>query len=315
MNALLGPLLGGLLAAGATFRRVVALRHLVLAVLGGLLAGAALWGLPAPGLLRPVGSALVTGLAALLVLPICAALPAGDRAGGYERLVGLRPVTSAGLALGRIAGSLAGAALLLLILSRVAEGVASERPVPHEIRGSSLALAGERPEWRFSVPATQAGPFELGLTLLPRGPGLVTLVLELRRGNASTHVEQTLPAARRIVLGLPELADGAGDVYVRLLSREGAAASSEAPVLRAGSERLGDLGLALSREQALRLAMAVLAAVAAACAFHFETALLAGLLALVAPSQPGPVLLAVMAGLLLAFAVLGTALVRRQALP
>ena len=82
-----------------------------------------------------------------------------------------------------------------------------------------------------------------------------------------------------------------------------------------GSEPLGRAGLPLPESAVAQLLLATLAALAAGCAFHFETACLAGLLA-IAVRMPGSawVWTAAVAGLLL-LAILGTALQRRAALP
>ena len=65
----------------------------------------------------------------------------------------------------------------------------------------------------------------------------------------------------------------------------------------------------------LRLGFAALATLAAACAFHFETSCLAGVLALAVDLPPVPWVWGVTVGLLLLFGTLGTALTRRAALP
>jgi hypothetical protein len=59
----------------------------------------------------------------------------------------------------------------------------------------------------------------------------------------------------------------------------------------------------------------VLAALAAACAFRFETACLAGVLALAVNLEPGEPRFALAVLGLFGMAILGTALARRSALP
>jgi hypothetical protein len=87
------------------------------------------------------------------------------------------------------------------------------------------------------------------------------------------------------------------------------------PRLAIGTQPLGREGSPLSPDAVRRLGVAVLAALAAACAFRFETACLVGLLALVVDLPwAGPRFPLAVAGLLVV-AVLGTALTRRAALP
>lgn len=304
-----------LLSAGATFRRVVELRNLALALLGGGVAGLALWGLPAPSLVQPAFAVLVGTLGGLLVLPVVAALPAGDRASGYEQLVGLRPVPSASLAAGRVVGSVVGAALLVLLVATGARFVASSRQVPEEVIGRLASLPDELPQFRFGIPSDAEGPFELSLaTHVPlRAAGRLTI--DARRGEGRERSEHRVLPGRRISVSLPDMFPQRGDLYLTLDAQDGLVLGSEPPLLQVGFQPLGDAGLALPRELVLRIGLAVLAAVAAACAFHFETALLAGLLALLIPANENPTGTAITAGLLMLFAVMGTALVRRQAMP
>ena len=91
--------------------------------------------------------------------------------------------------------------------------------------------------------------------------------------------------------------------------------SDEPPRLSLGSEPLRERGLPIGTEARRSLLLAVVAVIAAACAFRFETTCLAGLLAMaVRGPEPGLTLLLVMLWLWIV-AVWGTALVRRQALP
>ena len=304
-----------LLCAGASFRRVIAPRNLALALVAGAITGLALLGLPAPGLVSSAYHVLVSTLGGLLVLPIVAALPAGDRALGYEQLVGLRPVPSVSLALGRVLGSVVGAALLVLLLGFSARMVAAGRELPREVVGRLASEPEQPPMFRFGIPADLAGPFQLSLAVHVPLRQAGELIIDARRGEGTQRSSHRVRPTRRVVLPVSDMAPQRGDLYLTLRAGDGLVLAAEAPRLEVGRELLGDASLRLPREAALRIALAVLAAVCAACAFHFETALLAGLLALLVPSQQNPSGVLLTSGLLLLFAVMGTALVRRQALP
>lgn len=305
----------GLLAAGASFRRLVALRNLALAAGAGLLAGLALLGLPAPELVRPAYVVLVCALGGALVLPLAASIPAGDRACGYEQLVGARPIASPALALGRVLGTLVGAAFLFLVLTECAQAVAAGRAVPEELVGSLASSPGELPEWRFPVPRGAQGPFQLELAVHVPLRRTAQLTVDARRGEGRQRLLQSVPAARRVELSIPDLAPARGDLYLRLVPGPGLVLGSAPPRLVVGLLPLGASALSLPQSARLRLLLATLAAVAAACAFHFETALLAALLAALLPVGENSLGSLATAVLLLVFSIIGTALVRRQSLP
>jgi hypothetical protein len=114
---------------------------------------------------------------------------------------------------------------------------------------------------------------------------------------------------------VPDLWPARGDLSVTLRGARGLLLGHEPPLLVVGSQPLGRAGLPLPGAAVGTLLLATLAALAAGCAFHFETACLAGLLA-VAVRMPAErwVFGAALLGLVL-FAILGTALQRRAALP
>lgn len=306
--------LAALLAAGALFRRLLCLRNLLLALLAGGAAGLVVRSLPTPGLAVDLLGVLVAGLVALLVLPLVAGQLTGDRACGYELLQGCRPIPSLSWAVGRLVGCFVAAAVLAWVVDGVARQVAAGRPVPRVLQGRALGDAGE---WRFDLPAGVPGPYVLRVETFLALAGAGEVTVDLRRGEATRRLTLPVRVARHHELSLPDLAPERGGLYVVLTPGDGVVLGQAPPTLTAGSAPLGDAGPGLARRPELlaRLGFALLAVLAAASAFHFETACLAGLVALGVPPRPdAPAWLAVLA-LQMAFCVLGTSLVRRSALP
>lgn len=301
--------MGAVLAAGVTLRRMLGLRALLLALLGGVLCGLIVLGLPAPGFVVPVFRGTVTALAAALVLPSVAGLLTSDRQGGYELLAGLRPVSSLTWTAGRALGCGLGAFVLALVLALTGAFVGGTRELPVELLGQ--AQAGQ---WRFALPKGSAGPFDVTVECLFTRAAHGTLDVSVQRGQALVSESVDVRPARRQLIVVPDLAPAVGDLYVRIVPSDGVVLGEHVPTLRLDDAPLGMRGLAPGRDFGERLGFALLAVFAAACAFHFETACLAGLLAVVRP-PPTTTAWLVIAALLLLFSVLGTALVRRQALP
>lgn len=307
--------LAALLVAGAAFRRLLSLRNLTLAVLAGLAAGAALRGLPAASLVQDTYQLLVSTLVALVVLPLAAGQICADRQGGYEQLQGCRPLASVSWTVGRLVGCGVAALLLTLIISSLARELAASRTVPWIVTGRAMGTANARSnEWRFDLPSGVRGPFDLTVsTWLPLA-GSGRLVVISRRGEEEERRTVRLRVARAHTLVLSDLAPARGGLYVTLRPLDELTLASEPPRLTVGTTTLGRGGLGLSEEALARLGFALLAALSFASAFRFETACLAGLLALTGTLPPDAGGLLVMV-LLVAFATLGTSLVRRQALP
>jgi hypothetical protein len=304
-----------LVVAAGTARRMLSLPALSVALLAGAGAGLALRGLPSASLVTDAHAALVRVLAAVLVLPLAASVPTADRAGGYEQLVALRPVTSLAWTLGRAAGSVLGMATLVLLLGACTRWVAGSTGVPDTVTGQRMSADATDPLWRFALPAGRRGPFDLQLRLLAATPGARRLTLDVTRGEGVTVLTASAPSRSQLTVPVPDLWPERGDLFVTVRPAPGLLLDEAPPRLVIGQVPLGRAGLPLPTAGAAGLLIALLAALAAACAFHFETACLAGLLALAVELPPGlkPFLVAV--GLLLVVATLGTALQRRSAMP
>lgn len=302
-------MIGAVISGGITLRRMLRVRNAVFAAGAGALTGAVVLGLPTDALVHEVFGGLVTALAAILVLPVTAGLLAGDRRGGYESLAGLRPVSSAVWTLGRALGCVLGSFVLTLLIAFVASAVGGHRPMPVPLDGQSQGGA-----FRFGLPRGVSGPFDMQVEcLFPLGVA-GTLDVTIQRGQAVITRSVRVYPARRHVVVVPDLAPAVGDLYVRIEPSAGVVLGATPPSIAIGRAPLGADALPLRRDVVLRLGFALLAVFAAACAFHFETACLAGLLAVLRP-PPSPTAWLVIGALLLVFAVVGTALTRRQALP
>jgi len=331
--------------AFGALRRLLLPVPLLLACGAGVLAGLLVRGLPEPELAALAFPVLAATLGALVVLPLACGWICSERQRGYEQLVAVRRLGSFGWALGRLAGSLAGATALLLLLFATARVVGSSVAVPELVDGARMlasrgaqasAEAGQdartgRPvadearsaaglpdgaaEWRFPVPAERPGPYELQLETLASRAGAHSLTVELRRGGALLALGSRPISGRRVRLTLPDLSPARGDLFVTLTPGPGLALDSTVPRLRVGWLPLGRAGLPPPVGSATRLLVALLAGLAAACAFHFETACLAALLALAVDPAGHPLTLAATIAFLLVFAVVGTALARRTAIP
>ncbi|HZL99514.1 MAG TPA: hypothetical protein VFD43_04600, partial [Planctomycetota bacterium] len=151
-------------------------------------------------------------------------------------------------------------------------------------------------------------------TLVSRA-GSHPLAIDLRRGGVPLELEPRPVSGRRVRLTLPDLSPARGDLFVTLRPGEGLALGGAAPRLRVGWMPLGRAGLAPPLGSATRLVVALLAGLAAACAFRFETACLAALLALAVDPAGHPLTLPAAIAFLLVFAIVGTALARRTAIP
>lgn len=306
---------GALVAGAAALRRMLTPATALLAALAGGLAGAAVLGLPDATLAPDVFEALLLVFGALLLLPLAAGLASSERAGGFEQLVAVRPVGSLAWALGRLAGALAGAAMLALLLGACARAVGGQLPVPLETQGVLDDESRAGATWRFELPAGVQGPFELRAEVLPAAPtgGLLSLVVA--RSDARVELPAVHVTRRSVRLELPDLLPARGDLRVTLAPGPGLLPGSAAPRLVVGRRPLGRGALPLPGAAGAPLLLAVLAALAAGCAFHFETACLAGLLALAVRLPDEPLAWTAAVAGLTALAVLGTALQRRAALP
>ncbi|MFT7462623.1 MAG: hypothetical protein ACI9EF_000965 [Pseudohongiellaceae bacterium] len=307
--------LTALLVAGSSFRRLLSLRNIIFALVAGLAAGLVVRGLPAPSLAYDVYQVLVSGLVALVVLPLAAGQISADRLGGYEQLQGCRPLSSVSWMAGRLVGCMVAALILALMITSVARKLAASRAVPQVVVGRAHgAPAGHASEWRFDLPSGVSGPFDLTVnTWLPlAGSGRLAVIS--RRGEEEERLTVRLQVAAAHTLVLSDLSPARGGLYVTLRPLDGLVLGSAEPRLVVGQTTLGEGGLGLSRQTLARLGFALLVVLSFASAFRFETACLAGLLALTgsAPAGLGGLLILLM---LVAFAALGTSLVRRQALP
>jgi hypothetical protein len=308
-------MLGFAIITAAAMRRVLSVASVAIAVSVGALAGLLVLGLPDAELAAEIFGGLLAVLAAILVLPLVAGMVTAERRGGYEQLVAMRPISSLKWTLGRVLGAGLGAATLVMLLAFTARLIGGSLDVPVLASGERMDAGLGAPTWRFSLQAGAQGPFELAFDALVTRPGGGLLTLELSRGNATLTLPPTRVLHRHTRVMLPDLHPNRGDLRVTLRAGDGVLLSRDAPQLTVGREALGRFGLPLPRGILLRLGFAALATLAAACAFHFETACLAGLLALAVNLPPDPWVWALTVGLLLLFATLGTALTRRAALP
>jgi len=309
-------MLGGVLIIGAgTARRMLSLPALSIALLAGAGAGLALAGLPETSLVPQAHAGLLRVLAAVLVLPLAASVPTAERAGGYEQLVALRPISSLAWTLGRVLGGVLGMATLVLLLGTATRWVAGDIEVPDTVAGQRMATEVTDPMWRFALPAGRRGPFDLQLQVLSRNPGSQRLSIHVTRGEGVLVLSPTVYSRPQLTVPVPDLWPERGDLFVTLHPGTGLLLADDAPRLRVGSVPLGRQGLPLPTAAAAGLLLALLTALAAACAFHFETACLAGLTALAVELPPGPVPWITAIALLLVIATLGTALQRRAAMP
>jgi hypothetical protein len=304
-----------LIAGLAATRRVLSLGTMSLALLAGLLAGLALLGLPEASLVAEIFPLLVQVLAALLLLPLAAALPSAERAGGFEQLVAVRPVSSIAWGLGRVAGGLLGAALLALLLGLTARAVGGRAQLPLESVGRLAGGTAAASIWRFEVPEGARGPFDLQISTVPLDPSGTALSASVRRGARGQELRAITVQRRSAVLAVPDLAPERGPLEVTLRCDAHVVQADPPPRLVLGHRPLGRGALPLPWEAAGPLLLGVLAALAAGSAFHFPTACLAGLLGVSVP-MPGAIWTwaLALAGLL-TLAVLGTALQRRAAMP
>jgi hypothetical protein len=307
--------LSALVAALAAARRLLTAGTMTLAVLAGLLAGLALLGLPEASLVRDVFPLLVEVLTALLVLPLAAALPSSERAGGFEQLVAVRPVSSASWGLGRVAGALLGTATLALLLGGTARAVGGRASVPVEATGRLAGGVAGSYAWRFDVPDGARGPFDLSVPTLPLDPAGTPLAATARRGGRQQELRAVTVQRRSAVLVVPDLRPERGPIEITLRCDPHLVPSDPAPRLLLGHRSLGRGELPLPWGAAAPLLLGVLAALAAGCAFHVQTACLAGLLGVTVPLPGTAWIWALALAGLLSLAVLGTALQRRSALP
>jgi hypothetical protein len=306
---------GALVVALGALRRLLLPVPLLLAVGAGVLAGLLVRGLPEPELAVEAFPLLATALGALVVLPLAAGWICAERQRGYEQLVAVRNLRSVGWALGRMAGSVAGAGTLLLLVFATARIVGGGVLVPELVDGVRVDDSQGDVEWRFPLPVGRPGPYELQLETLASRAGRHELTLELRRGGVPLVLEKLTVAGRRVRLSVPDLAPARGDLFVRLRPGPGLSLDNRAPRLEVGRVPLGHEGLPRPTGALERLLVALIAAVAAASAFHFETACLAALLALAIQPSGEPLVLGGALGFLVAFAAVGTALSRRAAMP
>ncbi len=314
-------MLGGvLIIAVGTVRRMLSWPALAVAVLAGAGAGLALTGLaqtglPATSMLPAAYSGLVRVLAAVLVLPLAASVPTAERAGGYEQLVALRPIASWAWVAGRVIGSVLGMATLVLLLGHCTRWVAGGIEVPDTVAGQRMATEVTDPMWRFALPAGRRGPFDLQLQVFARYPGSQPLRIHVTRGDGVLSLAPTVYSRPQLTVPLPDLWPERGDLFVTLHPGPNLVLGEAPPQLGVGTMPLSRADLPLPTAAAAGLLLALLTALAAACAFHFETACLAGLTALAVELPPGPLPWLAAIALLLVIATLGTALQRRSAMP
>ena len=129
------------LSALAALRRTTRATLLLLSMLMGALAGLIVVGLPEPRLAQELFGGLVLVFASVLVLPVAAGVISAERRGGYEQLVGLRPLSSLSWALGRLLGILLGASLLAVLLAASARAVGGRLTVPESVEGLASGLS------------------------------------------------------------------------------------------------------------------------------------------------------------------------------
>ncbi len=302
------------LVAGATFRRMLGLRSLLLAAGFGLVVGLLVLGLPSPELAEDVYEVLLLLFGAVLILPLMAGLPTADRAGGYEALVGLRPISSLAWVVGRFVGQVSGGSVLVVVLAICAREVGGERSMPQRVSGElGATLNGER-TWRFPLLMQQGGTFDLELDLLFREGLAGDVTLSAHRGASANVVHRRVTPQRRLIVPLPVPSDEPGDLYVTVATTSELRVVS-APRLVVGRRALGRAGLPLPRDALGSLLFASLAVLAGSAAFRFETACLVALLVLALPVPSRPLWFWSIGLSLLVVAAIGTALSRRQALP
>lgn len=302
------------MALGA-LRRLLLPVPLLLAAGAGTLAGLLVRGLPEPALAARAFPVLATLLGAIVVLPLSAGWICSERQRGYEQLVAARRLSSLSWTLGRLGGSLLGASSLLLLLFAVARVVGGAVLVPEVLEGVRHDSGPGMVEWRFGVPAERPGPYELQLDTLVSRAGQHALEIDLRRGGVPLALGARPISGRRVRLTLPDLSPARGDLYVTLRPSAGLTLDSSAPRLQVGRVPLGRAGLPPPFESATRLLVALLAGVAAAAAFRFETACLAALLAVAVDPAGHPLTLVATLVFLVGFATIGTSLARRTAIP
>jgi hypothetical protein len=254
-------------------------------------------------------------LGALLLLPLAASLASSERAGGFEQLVAVRRVGSVAWACGRVFGGMLGAVTLALLMAFAARMLGSWREVPLEVSGVAEGGGVAGTTWRFPLPAGAEGPFDLRVETQPLDPAGVGLHVSVQRSDRRVELPPVVVQRRSALVVIPDLAPARGDLAVTLRPEDQLLLGDDPPRLAVGTQPLGRDGLPLPRSAAGPLLLATLAALAAGCAFHFETACLAGLLviAMRMPDEAAAWVAAVLGLLLLA--VLGTALQRRAALP
>ncbi len=305
------------LTAGHLFRRIVTIRSLALACVGGFLAGWILRGIPVPNLIPNLYGALVSTMAACLALPLIAGILARDRRAGLEALVALRPVSSVSWAMGRLMGSLSGGVVLLFAVGTITFLVAGPTPLDVVSMGRRMDEGGGvESTWRFPLPAGTTGSFDLHLSpILGRGPTGV-LYLEVHRGSSEAKkLEREVVAQRRVTVSIPDFSDVKGDLFVGIRPGKNVVLSETAPELVIGRVPLSQGGISLPRSRLVVLGLGLLAVLAGAAAFRFETACLAGLLALTVTIPDDMTAWCFAAVSLLLVSMIGIALCRRQAMP
>lgn len=300
--------------AGGVFRRVLTLRALGLASAVGVVAGLLVAGVPAPDVAADLLTPLVTVFAALVVLPLVAGLPTGDRRGGLELVVAMRPVSSLSWTAGRLLGFATGAGWLVVLAATLARLVAGAVPVPDDVIGMRVARSDDVVEWRFPLPAGAEGPFDLAFDVLMTGRPTGSVTLDVRRGRTSQLIDEKLVAQRRVRLPIPDLAPAKGDLFVTARASDGVYVGRTPATLVVGEKPMELTRLPIETSGLASLGIGLLAVLAAASAFRFETACLAGLLAVSVRVTP-PWAHWVWAGVLIAMAWAGTALTRRQVMP
>jgi len=307
---------GAFIVALGALRRLLGPLPLALATGAGALVGLIVRGLPEPELAARAFPLLATTLGALVALPLAAGWICAERQRGYEQLVASRRLSSLSWSVGRLTGSLVGAGSLLLLLFATALVIGGSVLVPEVVDGVRMdEPGGGAPEWRFPLPAEHPGPYELQLDVVASRTGHHPLEIDLRRGGVPLALGPRSISGRHVRLTLPDLAPARGDLFVTLRPGTGLQLDTTTPRLTVGQIPLGRAGLPPPIDSATRLLVALLAGVAAACAFRFETACLAALLALALDPAGHPVTLIVTLVFLVSFATAGTALARRTAIP
>ncbi len=300
--------------AGSTFRRMLTLRSLTIAAVAGLLAGLLVAGMPSPELAATVLTPLVTVFAALLVLPLVAGQLTADRAGGFEQVLALRPMSSLSWTLGRTFGAVTGAGWLVVVMAGVARLVAGQITVPEDVVGVQVARTTASVEWRFSLPSEASGPFDLAFDVIMASAPTGHVAVDVRRGRSTQLIDKPLVAQRRAVVPIPDMRPATGDLFVTLRASHGVLFTSSPATLEIGERPMSQTRLPLSKTGMTALLLGLFAVLAGASAFRFETACLAGLLAVVVRIDP-PMMWPVWMAVLVVTAVFGVSLARRQAMP